>query len=268
MQPQNAGSLKGRVVEAASRALGAKGWVAAVDVLVGIGWLSPGDLEAWRGGQVPYLEQTLNVGLGEINSAMRAFHAWSEAQGLRPDPVPYVVPNTRRLLQFTKSADPSLEARYSTHWATKAFAEGKQERGEELRGSEADEARSTPAERLPVPGERTVFVPLREARCNACGLDLGRRAFIVLVQRQARCLKCEGLHVLVYLPSGNALLTRRAREGSASHAVVLKWSRARKRYERQGLLVEATALKDAAKELDVQIRMLEDEDGAQAAVIV
>jgi len=53
---------------------------------------------------------------------------------------------------------------------------------------------------------------------------------------------------LVFLPSGNATLTRRARKYSVLSAVVLKWSRARKRYERQGLLVEAEALEQAEKD--------------------
>jgi len=43
-------------------------------------------------------------------------------------------------------------------------------------------------------------------------------------------------------------LTRRARKHSLLSAVVLKWSRARKHYERQGLLVEETALELAEDE--------------------
>jgi hypothetical protein len=50
---------------------------------------------------------------------------------------------------------------------------------------------------------------------------------------------------LVFLPSGDAALTRRAKKNSILSAVVLKWSRARKRYERQGLLVESEGLEKA-----------------------
>jgi hypothetical protein len=53
---------------------------------------------------------------------------------------------------------------------------------------------------------------------------------------------------LIFLPSGDAALTRRARKYSTLAAVVLRWSRARKRYERQGLLVEAEALEKAEQE--------------------
>lgn len=64
----------------------------------------------------------------------------------------------------------------------------------------------------------------------------------------ALCLSCADLDHLVFLPSGDAALTRRARKHSTLAAVVLKWSRARKHYERQGLLVEAQALETAEKE--------------------
>jgi hypothetical protein len=56
------------------------------------------------------------------------------------------------------------------------------------------------------------------------------------------------LEHLAFLPSGNAPLTRRAKKHSRRYAVVLKWSRARKRYERQGLLVEEEALAKAEAE--------------------
>jgi hypothetical protein len=94
-----------------------------------------------------------------------------------------------------------------------------------------------------------VFISNRESRCDDCGEDLGRRAMIVLAgNRGARCLTCADLDYLTFLPPGDAALTRRARKYSALTAVVLKWSRARKRYERQGLLVEEEALQRAEAE--------------------
>jgi hypothetical protein len=64
----------------------------------------------------------------------------------------------------------------------------------------------------------------------------------------ALCLACADLDHLAFLPSGDAALTRRARKHSTLSAVVLKWSRARKRYERQGLLVEEQAIEQAEQE--------------------
>jgi hypothetical protein len=95
----------------------------------------------------------------------------------------------------------------------------------------------------------TVFITTGESTCAECGEDLGRRAWITLTRdRGALCLACADLDHLIFLPSGDAALTRRARKYSTLAAVVLRWSRARKRYERQGLLVEAEALEKAEQE--------------------
>ena len=105
-----------------------------------------------------------------------------------------------------------------------------------------------------------VFIAHRESKCGDCGEDLGRHAWITLQeQKGAVCLSCADLDHLVYLPSGDTALTRRARKNSRLAAVVLKWSRARKRYERQGLLVEEKALENAEAEC------LADQDAREAA---
>jgi hypothetical protein len=62
------------------------------------------------------------------------------------------------------------------------------------------------------------------------------------------CLSCADLDHLVYLPRGDTALTRRARKHSSLSAVVVRFSRSRKRYERQGVLVEETALDRAEQE--------------------
>jgi hypothetical protein len=53
---------------------------------------------------------------------------------------------------------------------------------------------------------------------------------------------------LVYLPAGDAALTRRAKKASGLSAVVVRFSRTRRRYERQGILVEEAALEQAERE--------------------
>lgn len=94
-----------------------------------------------------------------------------------------------------------------------------------------------------------VFISNRESCCDECGEELGHHAWITLQEGQgAVCLTCADLDHLVFLPSGDAALTRRARKHSKLSAVVLKWSKARKHYERQGLLVENEALELAEQE--------------------
>src|SRR5450432_1266844 len=97
--------------------------------------------------------------------------------------------------------------------------------------------------------ELKVFISSRESTCGECGENLGSKAWITLAgEKGALCLACADLDHLLFLPSGNVALTRRARKHSTLVAVVLKWNRARKRYERQGLLVEAQGLEKAEEE--------------------
>jgi hypothetical protein len=94
-----------------------------------------------------------------------------------------------------------------------------------------------------------VFITTGESSCSECGEVLGRKAWITLVEgKGALCLACADLDHLIFLPAGDAALTRRSRKHSTLSAVVLRWSRARKRYERQGLLVEEQALEQAEQE--------------------
>lgn len=82
--------------------------------------------------------------------------------------------------------------------------------------------------------------PLRRKRCAGC--RRGPLSLLMLEEGAPRCLDCADLGHLVFLPRGDAALTRRAREESALSAVVVRYNRRRSRYERQGLLVEEAAL--------------------------
>jgi hypothetical protein len=105
--------------------------------------------------------------------------------------------------------------------------------------------------------ELKVFISTRESVCGECGENLGSKAWITLAgEKGALCLACADLDHLVFLPSGDVALTRRSRKHSTLSAVVLKWSRARKRYERQGLLVEEEGLAKVESEClsDLEVR--------------
>ena len=106
--------------------------------------------------------------------------------------------------------------------------------------------------------ELKVFISTRESTCDECGENLGPKAWITLTRdKGALCLACADLDHLIFLPPGDAALTRRARKHSTLAAVVLKWSHTRKRYERQGLLVETRALERAEQEClaDSEVRV-------------
>jgi hypothetical protein len=117
MDPRNLTKLRHNVAAAGSAALVKNGYVTAVDVLLGTGWVRPEQVEDWRRGRVPYLEQVVVAGLPKISAAMRVFRSWAESAGLRPSETVYVSwTRDRRRLRFSKSGSPDIERAYRTHW--------------------------------------------------------------------------------------------------------------------------------------------------------
>jgi hypothetical protein len=108
-----------------------------------------------------------------------------------------------------------------------------------------------------------VFIVRRDTKCSECGEELWSGSFLYLEKDKALCLSCADLDHLEYLPSGDPALTRRSTKHSKIHAKVLKWSQTRKRYERQGILVETEAIEQAMEECsaDAHIRELRRERG-------
>jgi hypothetical protein len=93
-----------------------------------------------------------------------------------------------------------------------------------------------------------VFDIVRDSECAECRKELLAHDFLFMEDDHPLCLTCADLDHLTYLPRGDTALTRRARKYSSLSAVEVRVSRARKRYERQGVLVEEAALERAALE--------------------
>jgi len=87
-----------------------------------------------------------------------------------------------------------------------------------------------------------------EGACSECGVELLPGDFLLMEKGQPLCLACADLDRLVFLPAGDTALSRRARRHSSLATVVVRFSRARKRYERQGLLVTEEGLAKAEEE--------------------
>src|SRR5262252_7224040 len=84
-------------------------------------------------------------------------------------------------------------------------------------------------------GDIVVFKVRNDSKCAECGQELSGGALLRVENDRALCLDCADLGHLEFLPRGNTALTRRATKHSPLRAVVVEWSRARKRYERQGI---------------------------------
>jgi hypothetical protein len=233
MNPRNRAALADRVVKAAEMSLAAQNYVAPIDVLLGIGWLAPSTAREWRQGRLDFLERKVQASLGRISEAMELFRSWAREKGLRPSETRYVARTSARPdLRFSKSGDPSVEREYRTHWVSPALSEKKRERLMEK------------ANRLP---ELVVIQPLdHEWKCHRCG---GTGDLLMMEGPGPACLRCAGLDDLEFLPAGDASLTRQVKSRSTKFAVVVRFSRTRRRYERQGLLVDPTILETVKRDL-------------------
>jgi len=236
MNPKNRNALAQRVVNAAEAALAAQGYASSIDVLVGIGWLDAKKVEEWRRGQIDYLERVVQGNLPRISEAMKLFRSWAARRGLYASPTSYIARRPRRqTLRFSRSGDPTIEAMYRTHWVSQQLSEKKRERLAEK------------ASRAP---DLVVIRPLnREWTCHRCG---NTGDLLMMENPGPACLACVGLDDLEFLPAGDALLSRRVKAKSTRCAVVVRFSRSRRRYERQGLLVEPLALADVRHDLEAQ----------------
>lgn len=90
----------------------------------------------------------------------------------------------------------------------------------------------------------------KDSVCSGCQEELGKGSFLTVENGKGLCMKCADLDHLVFLASGDAALSRRSKKYSKLWAVVVRFSRARRRYERQGLLVEEEAVARAGKECE------------------
>ncbi|MGB0091337.1 MAG: hypothetical protein WBP81_02190, partial [Solirubrobacteraceae bacterium] len=245
--------LEQRVARAAEAALAERKFVTAIDVLVGVGWLKPRRVDEWRQGRVDYLERVTVASLGKISTAMRCFRRWAQAHGLKPSETAYVArTRDRRPLRFSKTGDPGIELAYRTHWVSPELSERK---------------RARLAERQSRPPDRVVVSPVKDWTCSLCGSEEG--GWLIMEDSGPVCTRCADMDHLVFLPSGDAALTRRTKAISRLSAVVVRFSRARKRYERQGILVEEHALERAEREClaDEEARARRRERDAQRRAV-
>ena len=106
--------------------------------------------------------------------------------------------------------------------------------------------------------EIVVFSIIRDSACQECEAELLKGQCLRMEDGRPLCLRCADLDHLVFLPRGRTALTRRASTHSTLRAIVVRFSRTRKRYERQGVLVEEPALARAEQEClaDAEARAL------------
>lgn len=220
-------SLDRRVAAVAEEVLAERKFVTATDVCIGLGWLTSSHVDRWRQGRGPDLESSLPVPADKVAQVLVILQRWAEGNALTPVETDYVAASRdRRPLRFTSAGDPGTERAWRTHWVSPDLS-------------------AVQRERMQAPPDLVVVQPVKDWSCAECG---GTGDLLIMDGGQPLCLTCADLDHLVFLPAGDAALTRRAKKASRLSAFVVQWNRSRKRYQRQGILVEEPALEQAEQQ--------------------
>jgi hypothetical protein len=238
-------NLHNRVVGVAEKVLAKQKYVTPLDVTLGIGWLQQPNIDAWRQGRVDSLDEILPIAPDREAAFLEYLAGWATAKGLRPQHADYLTATRdRRPLRFSGVGEAAREAAWRTHWVAPDLTQAQEERITKKQAAVPD---------------LVVVSPSKEFTCADCGAadwDL-----LIMDDAGPLCMTCADMDHLVFLAAGDAALTRRAKKASKLSAVVVRWSKSRKRYERQGLLVEETALEQAEQQCladaDVRLRRRE-----------
>lgn len=114
---------------------------------------------------------------------------------------------------------------------------------------------------------QNIFLTKKETlKCSKCrkSIALGQAYVAESEKHKGTCFACSPFSGLSFLKPGNAALTRRSKKHSTLCGVVFEWNRRRKRFERRGQYVEASAIIQAEKECaeDAADRQLKNQKAA------
>jgi hypothetical protein len=221
-----------RVTTAAEAALADHQYASFIDVLTGMNLLQ--NVQAWHNGRVQYLDEMVQGSPEKLLKVIELFQQWAAQRGLRREDLPPHASFIPRPPKYhTASQYPVLEQAFRLHFVSPQLPEKKLEK---LR------------EKVSAAAPPTVFSIVKASKCSQCNRELGKGELLTMQGNQPLCMECADLDHLVYLGSGDAALTRRATKHSGLWAVVVRFSRSRGRYERQGVLVQPEALEKAEEE--------------------
>lgn len=253
--------LRQRVTESAEAVLERSGAVGPLELLEQIEFLSYAHVREWKKGN-PYYDAIaahIQCGQEKLEKTYKIFFEWVAEKKLEPFEVTYTSASRSgaQPLKIATDGDPETETFFRTHFRPANLTPVKKQKLEK---------------KLSKTPDLVVFqLSGKSSTCVACSTELHKGDFIFLEKREGRaeqeplCLTCADMDQLEFLPSGDAAMTRRSKKLSPLSAIVLRFSRSRKRYERQGILVTSASI-DAAEEqcaADADSRALRRERDAE-----
>nr|WP_246461035.1 DUF2293 domain-containing protein [Nocardia transvalensis] len=229
--------MRRRVAEAAEAALARQKYVSAIDVFTGLGWVHSSQVARWRQGQAESLQGLAAVDGERLSDAVDLLREWARDKGLAASETAYVSGGRDRgALRFLEDGD---DAAFRVHWLSADLTPARREQLVKRQNKAPD---------------LTVVEAQEPWECVECA-ETG--PYLITSDAGSLCLTCADLDHLEFLPAGDAALSRRAKKESALAAIVVRFNRRRRRYERQGILVEEAALARAEEQClaDEEVRL-------------
>lgn len=230
-------NLRERVTESAEAVLVRNGAVGPLELLEQIGFLSYAHVRDWKKGNPYYdsIEPHIQCGNEKLEKTYKIFFEWVNQKQLEPFEVTYksVSRTGAQPLKIATDGNPETEIFFRTHFRPANLTSAKKKRIEKKLNKTPDLA--------------VYQLSGKSSACSECSAELHKGEFVFLEKQEALCLTCADMDHLEFLPSGDAAMTRRSKKLSPLSAIVLRFSRSRKRYERQGILVTTAAI-DAAEQ--------------------
>ncbi len=232
-------NIEERVIRSALTGLSQNNYVSLMDIFIRLGFLQLAQINLWKTCQIPYLELAINAGTEKIKQTKAVFTKWVAEQQLIAHTIKaWSTTRHPRELQFSKDGALAIEQMYQLHYFNNDLVINKQQ---------------NILNKLSRLAELVVFQITKDAQCSRCQQTLFKSSLLFMGIGKTLCLKCAELDHLHFLSSGDTSITRKAKQYSSLVAVVVKFSRTRKRYEPQGILVEPAALQQANHEKNKKI---------------
>lgn len=228
-------NLSERVERAAQSVLDHEGAVGVIELLQAINFLSHSAVELWRKRHADFesLQKHIQCGEKKLDLTYKHFQEWVDRNSLESFMGSYASasPSGPETLQVSVDGNPKIEAFFKTKFRPSNLTAAKKTRIEK---------------KFNKPPDLVVFqMTSQSAVCCECDCEMEKGDLMLLKNDTPLCLQCADMDHLEFLASGHATLTRRARKASSLSAIVLRFNRRRKRYERLGILVVSEAIDTA-----------------------
>ena len=107
-----------RIVKAVGAELAGQNFVTPIGVLISLGLLEKEDIDSWRKGRIPYLEQVVKCNLAKASRMLRILRFHAHDLNLKPSVTVYLRKTAGGKIprRFSKTGERHIEEAYSRHY--------------------------------------------------------------------------------------------------------------------------------------------------------